>query len=225
MRRKATALKLQATKTENYGMGWDHEKKEKKEAEIQCVIEAHLREVGLDEAVIRTTAIEFLESAIRVTPPEKEKVFLNTVIMGPSGRGGGRSSKAGNIRLNVGALFEAASSGVFTVISATQAPWALPFAAILLWNSIWRNMQIDLSEQEAVTLWVMWQVKDEKKNVKESDIKPGVDAHAQKYERQSLSGSDIRHALRNLNKIGCIRPSKTEKGTWWLCEWIAPTYR
>tara|TARA_R110002096_G_scaffold65831_1_gene160167 strand:+ start:2619 stop:3239 length:621 start_codon:yes stop_codon:yes gene_type:complete len=206
-------------------MEWNYQKKEKKEAEIRRIIEAGLHEAGLDENLIQTTAREFLENAIRVTPPEMERVSLDMVTMAPSGRGGGRSSKAGNIKLNIRALFESVSSGVFTVVSATQVTWALPFAAILLWNSIWRNMQIRLSEMEAVTLWVMWQVKSEKLTVKESHIKPAVDAHAQKYERQTLSERDIKHALQNLAKIGCIKPSKTKRDKWSLCEWISPRYR
>jgi len=206
-------------------MEWDYERKKEKEVEVQRAIETHLREAGIDEALIQTTAIELFEKAIRVTPPEKEEVLMHMVTMAPSGRGGGRSSKAGNIRLNVRTLFDAVSSGAFTVISLTQAPWAIPFAAILLWNSVWRNTQVSLSEAEAVTLWVMWQVKDTNKNVKYADIKPGIDVHAEKYERQSLSDLDIKHALENLSKIGCIKPARSVSNTWWLCEWISPSYR
>ena len=206
-------------------MEWDYERKEEKEVEVQEAIEVHLREAGVDESSTKTTAREFFEEAIRITPPEKERMVIHMVTMTPSGRGGGCSLKAGNIRLNIRALFEAVSGGVFTVISATQAPWAIPFAAILLWNSIWRNMQVSLSEAEAVTLWAMWQVKDSNKNVRVEDIKPAVDAHAQKYERQTLSEADIKHALRNLNNICCIKPAKSASDTWWLCEWISPSYR
>lgn len=206
-------------------MELDYERKKEKEAEVQGVIECHLREAGVDEALVQTTAREFLEKAVRITPPEKEQVFMHLVTMAPSGRGGGRSSKVGNIRLNIRTLFEAVSNSVFTVISATQAPWAIPFAAILLWNSIWRNTQVTLSEAEAVTLWVMWQVKDSNKDVKFEDIKPAVDAHARKYERQTLSEADIKHALKNLNETGCIKPAESANGTWWLCESISLSYR
>lgn len=206
-------------------MEWDYERQKEKEAEVKGAIECHLREASVDEALVQTTAIEFLERAVRITPPEKEQVFMHLVTMAPSGRGGGRSSKVGNIRLNVRTLFEAVSNSVFTVISATQAPWAIPFAAILLWNSMWRNTQVILSEADAVTLWVMWQVNDSNKNVKFEDIKPAVDAHAWKYERQTLSDADIKHALKNLNEIGCIEPAESANGTWWLCEWISPSYR
>lgn len=206
-------------------MEWNYERQKQKEVEVQDAIEYHLREVGLNESQIQITAREFFEKAIRITPPEKEQVLMHLVTMDPSGRGGGRSSKLGNIRLNVRTLFEAVSNSVFTVISATQAPWAIPFAAILLWNSIWRNTQITLSEAEAVTLWVMWQIKDSNKNVKSEDLKPAIDNHAQKYERQTLSEADIKHALKNLNEIGCIELAKSASNTWWLCEWISPSYR
>ena len=206
-------------------MEWDNERKTEKEAEILSSIENHLLKAGLEESSVNTTAKEFLNNAIRMTPPEKEQELMHLVTMAPSGRGGGRSSKAGNIKLNIRSLFEAVSSGVFTVISAAQAPWALPFAAILLWNSIWRNMQVTLSEAEAVTLWVMWQVKDSNKNVKIEDIKPAIDIHANKYGRPTLSNADINYALKNLNVIGCIKPAKSASDMWWLCEWISPSYR
>ncbi|APE05729.1 hypothetical protein BM528_08055 [Alteromonas sp. RW2A1] len=206
-------------------MEWNHKRKNEKEQEIQRAIEVFLRDAGLDKEIIKKTATEFLEKAIRVSPPEKEPVLMHMVTMAPSGRGGGRSSKAGNIKLNVRTLFDAIANGVFTVISTTQAPWAIPFAAILLWNSIWRNTQVSLSEAEAVTLWVMWQVKDSNKHVKLEDIKPAIDTHAKKYERPPLSEADIKHALQNLKQIGCIKTAKSAINTWWLCEWISPTYR
>lgn len=206
-------------------MEWNHDRKQEKEAEILEMTASYLRSAGIDEDHVKATAQEFLNNAIRITPPEKESQIIHMVRMAPSGRGGGRSTKAGNIRLNIRTLFEAISSGVFTVVSVTDNHWSIPFAALLLWNSIWKNLEVQLSEAEAVTLWVMWQIKDENKNVNQTNIKPAVEKHAEKYQMQVLSESDIKYALENLRKIGCIKPSKGMRDHWWLCEWVSPSYR
>lgn len=104
-------------------------------------------------------------------------------------------------------------------------PWAIPFAFILLWNSLWKNLEVSLTESEAVVLWVMWQVKNNEKIVNADDIKPALDKHAEKYERDPLSNKDIEFAIRNLKEIGCIKKSKEGTNMWWLCEWISPSYR
>ncbi len=206
-------------------MEWDYDRKEEKEAELLREIETQLRLAEVPEKQIKTTAREFFEQSVRITPPEKKAMVMELITMHPSGRGGGKSTKAGNIRLNIDSLFNAVASGVFTVISAAQAPWAIPFAGILLWNSIWQCVKVDLSENDAVTLWAMWKVKDENKLVSEEDIKGAVDSHAQKYQRPTLSEADIKFAIKNLSTIGCIERPRNAPNKWWLCEWIAPAYR
>jgi len=206
-------------------MGWDYKRKEERTIELQESIKKLLVEAGVSEDAKEQTAKELLDSCIHITPPEEKELLLEMVTMHPSGRGGGRSTKAGNITLNVRKLFEAVSSGVFTVVSVTQMPWAIPFAFVLLWNSLWRNLEVPLSEHEAVVLWVMWQVKNREKIVNTDDIKPALDKHAKKYERDSLSNKDISFAIEKLKQIGCIKESKEGKKLWWLCEWISPSYR
>jgi hypothetical protein len=206
-------------------MEWDYDRKKEKEAEFLVEIENQLRLAGIPEGQIKSTAKEFFEKSVSITPPEKKAMVIEMITMHPSGRGGGRSTKAGNIRLNIGSLFNAVAGGVFTVISAAQAPWAIPFAGILLWNSMWQSVKVDLSENDAVTLWAMWQVKDTNKLVSEEDIKSAVDRHAAKYQRSTLSEADIKFAIKNLSAIGCIKRPRDDPNKWWLCEWIAPAYR
>jgi len=195
-------------------MEWDYDRKTEKEAELLVEIENQLRLAEIPEEQIKTTAKEFFEKSVSITPPEKKAMVIEMITMHPSGRGGGRSTKAGNIRLNIGSLFNAVSGGVFTVISAAQAPWAIPFAGILLWNSIWQSVKVDLSENDAVTLWAMWQVKDEDKLVSEKDIKGAVDRHAAKYQRSTLSEADIKFAIKNLSAIGCIKRPRDDPSKW-----------
>jgi len=205
-------------------MEWDLEKKDHMSKKIKTSIENYLRTAGIADEHIEQTSKEFISAAVRISPPEKERAVIHMITMLPSGRDGGRSTKAGNITLNIRSLFDAIANGAFTVTSITEAPWAIPFAVILLWNSIWRNAQVSLTETEAVTIWAMWQVKDANKYVKLDDIKPSIDAHAIKYQRSTLSAADINHAIINLIKLGSIKPIRGLVNTWWLCEWISPSY-
>lgn len=206
-------------------MEWDYDRKTEKEAEFLVEIESLLRLAQIPEEQIKTTAKEFFEKSVSITPPEKKAMVAKLITMHPSGRGGGRSTKAGNIRLNIGSLFNAVSGSVFTAISADQAPWAIPFAGILLWNSMRQSVKVDLSENDAVTLWAMWQVKDANRLVSEEDIKAAVDRHAAKYQRSTLSEADIKFAIKNLSAIDCIKRPRDDPSKWWLCECIAPAYR
>ena len=180
-------------------MGWDYERKEEKALELQETIKNLLVEAGVSDNLKEQTTKELMDACIKITPPEEKEILMNMITMRPSGRGGGRSTKPGNITLNIRKLFEAVSSGVFTVVSVTQLPWAIPFAFILLWNSLWKNLQVSLTESEAVVLWVMWQVKNNQKIVNVVDIKPSVDKHAAKYERDTLSNKDIEFAINENN--------------------------
>ena len=206
-------------------MSWDYNRQKEKTDELKQDIQCLLVKAGVSDEVKEQASKDILDSCIHITPPEKEEFVMEMIIMRPSGRGGGRSTKAGNITLNLSKLFEAVSSGVFTVASATQLPWAIPFAVILLWNSIWKGVHVSLSENEAVVIWVMWQVKNCEKIVDMNDIKPAIDKHIKKYERNALSSKDIKFALQNLNAIGCIKKSKKGADMWFLCEWISPSYR
>ncbi len=206
-------------------MKFDYDRQKEKETEVLKDIENILREAGFGEGAIRIIAQELMTTAVRITPPEKEPIVMDLVTLNTSGRGGGRSTKPGNIFLNIGSLIDAVSSGVFTFAALTQMPWAAPLALLLLWNNMWRSCQVRLSEAEAVTLWVMWEGRDPKNRVKLEDIKPAADTHADKYQRPKMSEKDIEHALENLRSIGCIDLVDPESNTWWLREWIAPSYR
>jgi hypothetical protein len=143
---------------------------------------------------------------------------------GRGGTGGGRSIKSGNITLNIGKLLEATASGVFTVISAAQAPMTIPFAALLLWCSLWRTAEVRISETEAAVLYVMWMRKNSDRDVVEEGLLDHCNAHLRKYERPVLSLRDIRRALNKLESIKTIERSSRDKRMWWLRECVSLTY-
>lgn len=132
-------------------MGWDREKEIQKRAELTASLEATLGQA---------LAAKVLEAFVRTTPPETEPVVMHLVTMRFDGRGGGKSTKAGNITLNMGALLDTVAAGALTVVGAVQAPFTVPFAAIVLWNSLWRAAEVTVTENDAAVLYVMWTQRD-----------------------------------------------------------------
>ena len=99
-------------------MIFDDARKDEKAAEIvgllRQTLRAHAPSVG-DSAATALFA-QFVE----LTAPEAPPSSLVRVYEG--GDGGGRSTKPGNVRLNMRKLFVAGASGALTLAGATVAP-------------------------------------------------------------------------------------------------------
>lgn len=205
-------------------MGFDlnrqAEKREELVAALRDALLQHCEFVGADDLVGK-----ILDVFGRVTPPEEGDVYMELVTAASfSGRGGGTSSKPGNVRINMRLLFDAVASGTFTVLSLKGAPWAVPFAAIMLWNSVWRAAQVQLTEKEVAILWTMWRIRDAEKHVVESLLLPAIAEHVAKHGLAPITDSDLRHGLEELAKIETIARSKRRSGEWRLIEWIQKPY-
>lgn len=206
-------------------MGFDLDRQTAKRDELVTTLAEALRHYGCFEDT-EEPAARILDVFCRVTPPEEGDVYMELVTAASfSGRGGGTSSKPGNIRLNLRLLFDAVASGTFTVLSLKGAPWAVPLAAVLLWNSVWRAAQVQLTEKEVAILWTMWRIRDAEKHVKEDLLRPAIAEHVTKNGLAPITPSDLRHGLERLAKIETIARSKRQSGEWRLIEWIQKSYR
>lgn len=206
-------------------MGFDTNRQAEKREELVTALRDALLQHG-DIPAAEEAAGRILDVFACITPPEEGDVYMEMITAASfSGRGGGRSSKPGNIRLNMRLLLEAIASGTFTVVSLKDAPWAAPFAAIMLWNSVWRAAQVELTEQEVAILWTMWRIRDSDKCVKESLLLPAVSEHVAKHGLTPISESDVRHGLERLAKIETIARSRRSAGEWRLIEWVQKSYQ
>lgn len=206
-------------------MGFDLDRQTAKRDELVTTLAEALRHHSGVEGTEEAAAL-ILDAFCRVTPPEEGDVHMELVTAASfSGRGGGTSSKPGNIRLNLRLLFDALASSTFTVLSLKDAPWAVPLAAVLLWNSVWRAAQVQLTEKEVAILWTMWRIRDAKKHVKEDLLRPAIAEHVTKNGLAPITPSDLRHGLERLATIGTITRSKRQSGEWRLIEWIQKDYR
>lgn len=203
-------------------MEWDREREQEKRAEIIASLEAAFSAHGGAPSAL---AEKILDSFVRTTPPEKEPVLMHLVTMRFDGRGGGKSAKAGNITLNMGALIDTIAAGTLTFVGAVQAPFTVPFAAIVLWNSLWRAAEVDLTENDAAVIYVMWTQKDKNHEVPKDGLLEQCNAHLAKVQRQPLTQRDLAHSLRTLESIETIKTSQHRPSNWWLREWVRVTYR
>lgn len=197
-------------------MGWDYEKEAQKRAQLTASLEATLGQA---------LAAKVLEAFVNTTPPETEPVVMHLMTMRFDGRGGGKSTKAGNITLNMRALLDTAAAGALTIVGAVQAPFTVPFAAIVLWNSIWRAAEVTVTENDAAVLYVMWTQRDKNHEIPKDGLLERCNAHLAKVQRQSITQKDLAHSLCSLEQIETIAPSKDRPSNWWLREWVRITYR
>ncbi len=207
-------------------MGLDYDRGKEKESEILDSVSEFFYQNGISKDMSENMSKLIFNNAIKVTPPEKEEHFMEMMIVNRSGRGGGKSIKAGNIKLNIKKLFEAVANGAFAITGAVQVPILTPMAFLILWNSLWKTIEVPITENDAAVIWAMWVYRDREKNeISNTGLLDIVNKHLMKYERSLITQNDLNYSLDNLTRIKSIKRSKSNANNWWLCEWIKPKYR
>lgn len=204
--------------------GYERENEKRKEIIEQMSLSAPL--LHFSEEDRRKISEIITSTSIRMTAPEKELLRFNYLTLNPSGQGGGKSTKAGNIRLNIRELVEAVATGAFATVSSYQVPWLAPFAFILLWQSFLRAAEVELTENDAAIIYSMWVYRVRKNNeISKEGLLEKVNTHLKKYSRNQINQTDLNYSLSKLVSIGSIQQSKHNLGCWRLCEWVQPIYR
>lgn len=206
-------------------MGLDTARAKEKESELLTIINTVISNELQIPQQDNTTARDILKNYAQITAPENETVIFHYITASPSGRGGGKSRKLGNIRINIKNLFNAAANGVLTGVGAAQIPWLIPLAAIVIWKSIQSTMEVEVGENEAAILWTMWKHRDENTEIAHSGLLELVNLHLNKYDRSPITEGDMKHSLKVLQNLKSIEKSSKNPGNWWLREWIKRTYR
>jgi hypothetical protein len=158
-------------------------------------------------------------------PKKRKKNLQSFITMQPGGRGGGKSAKGGNIFINIHKLITAIAGGVLTVSGAIAVPWTLPFAAIIIWDSIYSGTNINLTELEAAVLWSLWKNRDPTRCVSNNGLLDLVNTELAAYGRKLMSQEELSNVLSNLVRIKSIQKYKKDPTKWRLCEWIRVGYK
>lgn len=212
-------------------MDYNYERANKKKEELIRVAEESLLKYlqssdGGDSAQAKLIATETINHFAKITPPEQEHPTFKFELlrMDSGGRGGAQSVKAGNLLLNMHKLVTAVAGGVLAVAGIAGAPWTAPFAAIMVWESVWSGLKIDISEREAAVLWTLWTNSDGSKHVPADGLLDSVNSELAAYGRSAISQQELEDSLEALRRINCIDRSGSDRPTWWLREWVEVGY-
>jgi hypothetical protein len=94
-----------------------------------------------------------------------------------------------------------------------------------MWDRIWSLLKVQISEVEAVLIWVMWMNCDEEHVVAESILLEKVNAERTRHSRKPITQGEFEAALATLEKMKCIQHSRNDGSKWWLRERVSVKYR
>lgn len=212
-------------------MGYDKERAKEKTEEltnlVRETVSKYWNAIGFNAAIgdDLQAATQIVNNMIRVIPPEEETVILEFMTITEGGRGEGRSVKLGNIILNIGKPVAAVAASGLAISASVAVPWTAPFAAIVIWDAIWSNLKAELSEREAAIIWTMWLNCDENNCVSHAGLLDMVNLELTKHGRSAISPQELHDSLQILNRMKCIKRSKSDPLKWWLCEWVKVNFK
>ncbi len=128
-----------------------------------------------------------------------------------------KSVKPGNISLNWKKLLLSGAESTFHTMACISNPILIPLAAIIIWNKIWTNLQIDLDQRHATVLWTMWHNCDNNKKIDKIDLLSLVNEECQKFNIPILHEKELSDICHDLERIKCIEDVDQSK-RWFLIE-------
>ncbi len=209
-------------------MGWDNDRANEKRAEVKSLAHRHLTNIlsasGAPVSVVPSVAVDaFVGAYAHVSPPETEELRMELIVMSRFGQGG-RTTKPGNLRLNMGRLMNSLAAGTLTAAGAATMPWTIPLAALVIWNDFYAQATVDLTEDDGSVIWAMW-LHNDHNTVADADLLSLVNEERTKAGRQPLPRSALDDVLTNLTRLRCVERSQAEPGRWCLREWVSVNYR
>ena len=165
----------------------------------------------------------------RVAPPEEGEseftigwITIDSIHSEPKAN----SRKPGNILLNWPKLIDIVPDISLAGLGAATLPIAPAIAAVLaglyVWNKVWRGSIEEFSDVEAITILALWQNRDARNEIVESEGMKKTNELRETYALPSLSSTQFARAIDRLVAIDCI---EVKNGVVWLREWIRVKYR
>jgi hypothetical protein len=204
---------------------------ENKKRELQSILEkdfTHLYGIQLDEEIQNSFAA-IVENFATVTPPEggfSDRMMEMTVLN--AGRTSGKNYRAGNIKLDMSKFFASIVNGALTFNGAITGyippRYACVLGAITLWKDLYSSATVELSADDAIVLWTLWNARDDKNCVEKNKLLTLVNEEVADSSRKEITDKDLEKALSNLKKIRCIKESQSDNSKWWLSSWVSIKY-
>jgi hypothetical protein len=197
-----------------------------KHQELRTLIGEALQEIGLDDAERLADQVE--AHYANVTPPSVEVDIelppTEMVTVRPGGRGGGVTTKPGNVVLNLRKLITAIASGALTIAGTAAVPWMLVVGALVTWDRLYSSAQLEINEVQACVAWSLWVSRDAAGTLAKVEVFDVVNRERENFGQQPLSVKEVDYALQDLERMGCIQQSRSDPDRWWLREWVRVRY-
>ncbi len=154
----------------------------------------------------------------QITPPEYETSFHLITL---DSRGGGISRKPGNIVLNWRRLFTSIPNIVLTGVGAVALPWLWPFAVLAIWNEVWGQSKIELSQRHGIAIAAMWENRSNKQRIGKSEALTHINDKLTEYGYPEMVEKEFCKIIADLEEMQCI---ETDGDEIWLREWVKRAY-
>jgi uncharacterized protein YlbG (UPF0298 family) len=213
-------------------MKFDEKKAEEKRKELTYIVNGILQNYNIQnkEEISSIIIDHFVDD---ITPPETEHFvdditpsetkLLSRLVIGPIGIGEGKSIKPGNILLNWRKLLVGVSETILTVTGAVAMPWLIPFAGLVVLDTILSLSTIEITERHAAVIWTIWSNRDLKNCVEGKAILKLVNKELKKYNLPKMNQKELDTILEELKKLKCIK--EIEENKWCLREKVKVSYR
>ena len=201
--------------------GWDNERADEKKRELINTFRDGLLTQGFNEALISEMEKKIFSNGVYISPPEKPDTTLHFITMN-SFHSSSRSTKPGNIRMNLVDVLESIGTGVMTFAGGLAYPWLYLLGFTLLWKQLWECATIEIGEKENKVLWAIWELRNKKKQITFDNILKKVSTLSDQYKIPRLKKGEVTIALENLVKINALE--KTDKDKWRVVECIRVSY-
>jgi hypothetical protein len=128
----------------------------------------------------------------------------------------GKSVKPGNLRLNLGKLFETLVSGVGVGLGAASHPIFAVFAGIVALRSLVKASTIKLTQDDALIAWATWTCEQRNLEASTQNIQALANDEATRVGYPSrLTLEEATVSLENLQRINAVRK---QEETWEMIE-------
>lgn len=190
---------------------------------------------GITEQLIEINSNEYEDPIcpIQITPPRCEVTSHRVIIIHDGFTDGAKSTKLGNIKLDLKKLCILSSESIFPIVAATHMPWLIPFAALVICNKFWSLQNIQITERDAAVIWTMWNYITNHNKLKKNNIglKNCINAEMvlglvnkelSNFKRPEMTQKELNVIIKNLETMRCIEKTEGEKIC--LIEKIIVTY-
>jgi hypothetical protein len=208
-------------------MPFDSSRADAKRSELVALLHSRLvQQFGSPTPDVLSRVSEALvEAACRITPPENPPLIAHLITMAPGGMGGGRSTKPGNVTLNVQKFLVALAKIPLTAAAVNARPWTAPFAFLVLWDELVSRVRVEIDEREASVVWTLWVNKDAEGCVAKDLLLGLVNDDRKSFDVAPLAADDLKESVKKLRKLRCVEDWPRDQSKFWIRESVGIIFR